>query len=84
MTRATLEGDETKDTRTAAHIEDTLSRDVVREDQWSLNLLITKASLHLMPVIGQSVAQSHAVWKPEWRTWAKVRHHKGVSENHSV
>ena len=47
-----------------------------REDQWGLNLLVAKASLHLMPVIGQSVAQSHAVWKPEWRTWTKVGHHK--------
>ena len=47
-----------------------------REDQWGLNLLITKVSLHLMPVIGQSVAQSHAVWKPERRAWAKVGHHE--------
>ena len=47
-----------------------------REDQWGLNLLITKASLHLMPVIGQSVAQGHAVWKPEWRAWTKVGHHE--------
>ena len=29
-----------------------------------------------MPVIGQSVAQCHAVWKPEWRAWAKVGHHE--------
>ena len=47
-----------------------------REDQWGLNLLITKASLHLMPVIGQSVAQSHTVWKPEWRARTKVGHHE--------
>ena len=29
-----------------------------------------------MPVIGQSVTQSHTVWKPEWRARTKVGHHE--------
>ena len=50
MTRATLESDETKDTRTAAHIEDTLSRDVVREDPFpdeGGRLVIARTEGHL-------------------------------------
>ena len=50
MTRTTLESDETKDTRTAAHIEDTLSRDVVREDPFpdeGGRLVIARTEGHL-------------------------------------
>ena len=50
MTRATLESDEAKDPRTAAHIEDTLSRDVVREDPFpdeGGRLVIARTEGHL-------------------------------------
>ena len=50
MTCTTLESDETKDTRTAAHIKDALSRYVVREDPFpdeGGRLVIARTESHL-------------------------------------